>query len=73
VSRNNDARHQEFLQTDFYSENIFLFPSRNNFPSSTNQKINRPPLAARRGLPSYSRTTTLCATVKNTNAFKEQN
>jgi len=48
----------------------FFGSSRNNFPHRRNRKIRWPSAASRRrGLPSYSRTTRLCATVKNLNAL----
>jgi len=47
VSRNNDAHHHEFLQADFYSEDIFLVPHGTTFLTDEIGKSDgRPPLPA---------------------------
>jgi hypothetical protein len=47
VSRNNDAHHHEFLQADFYLEDIFLIPHGTTFlTDGIGKSDGRPPLPA---------------------------
>ena len=47
MSRNNDAHHHEFLQADFYLEDIFLVPHGTTFLTDEIGKSDgRPPLPA---------------------------